>query len=144
MKKIVLILSILGISGCAAVKPSDWQNLEYGAKPIEYKSIIETYMAGKLKDPYSAVYEYKGGPVKFFRKVSIAGQQAHGWGVCVTINSKNSYGGYTGTKGYTFMIINDKVVDQKGLQDDFIERSVVKAGCKRIAEIEASQPVDKQ
>ncbi len=76
-------------------------------------------MGSRLKDPFSAQYNFLSGPEQQWS--SFFGSIKFGYGVCVTINAKNSYGGYTGQKLHYFLIHNSNIVQhfyQSGRGDD--------------------------
>ncbi len=53
---LALWLSIGVIAGCAAptpLTPQEQANLDYGSYPTDFKQIIDEYLNGVLKDPYS-------------------------------------------------------------------------------------------
>ncbi|WP_413496361.1 hypothetical protein [Morganella psychrotolerans] len=98
MKNIFIILVALFISGCVA-KPTmiEEQHADYGDKPSKelYEAKVKAYQESRLKDPMSAVYSFsepRKGWCIFNGKVNF------GWIVDYTLNAKNSYGGYVGTK----------------------------------------------
>lgn len=101
MKKILLVCALTILGGCAAPSPDELARADYGAYPDQYKELIEGYMGRILKDPYSAHYEYLNAPVMAWRK-TMSGP-IYGYAVCVNINAKNSYGGYTGAQPSYFM-----------------------------------------
>lgn len=80
MKMIILLLSVLVLSGCG---PSDKEMIEFGENEVK----------STLKDPTSAIFE------SFYVKSG----EGNGY-VCGTVNAKNSYGGYVGRKNYYIYI----------------------------------------
>lgn len=84
---ILLVVFIMTIKGCITddddAKPSE------GNRYFEVKSLVEQSVRGVLKDPDSA--EFRG----FFPG------QSNGNAIgCGEVNSKNTFGGYTGFKRY--------------------------------------------
>ena len=69
-------------------------------------------MASRLKDPFSARYNF-GQPQKGVSQDGWArgGKKHFGWIVPVSINAKNSYGGYTGDKQYYFFLSDGQIGD---------------------------------
>ena len=90
-------------------------NADYGAHPENYEAIVKKLFSGLLKDPYSAEYSWVVKPTKSYRlpKTHAAFEKlaAHGYAVCVNVNAKNSYGGYTGNSLYWILIFNGAVED---------------------------------
>ncbi len=91
MKKILLAsLIAIASTGCAT-RPATEAALNFSPSKEELK----TFIASHMKDPSSL-------KVKDFRYVvrrDKLTQRDYVGGVCVQINAKNSYGGYTGFKG---------------------------------------------
>lgn len=97
------------LAGCAAPPPTQHElaAANYGPPPRNYKASIMTYMASILKDPESARYGFSSEPIRGYMGAS----RKFGWIACATINAKNSFGGYVGTRQYIFLIQNNVVVD---------------------------------
>lgn len=99
--------------GLAKVNPS----ADYGPYPSKYKENIKAYFSAILKDPYSAKYRF-GKPYKGYtrQRPTIDGSggqvKAYGYIVELGVNSKNSYGGYTGEESYRFLIRKDQTVER--------------------------------
>ncbi len=117
MKKILLasIISFM-FSGCAAPqKPEpdpmstiDFSKADYGQAPSDYKMQIKEWLQNNLKDPDSAKISE---PTALRKEVAFQNSQPiFGYTTCMGVNSKNSYGGYTGTQGYWFFFHNGKIV----------------------------------
>ncbi len=120
-----LLLIVFVIAGCST-KPREEQtspesqawmrsihegNGDFGAYPQDYKKIIESYFQETLKDPYSARYSYFREPKKDAHLVDTKSRVAlYGYSVCVNVNAKNSYGGYTGNKPYWLLIRNGEII----------------------------------
>jgi hypothetical protein len=119
---IIGFLSILGSGGDGMIQASEnnerrcvegLKTANFGKMPKNYRKIIESYMEKVLKDPDSAKYFWDDalGPKSGTGfDVGSASCQGYGWAVCVSINAKNSYGGYTGPKSAFFLIRDDAVV----------------------------------
>lgn len=110
MKKL-MIACVIAVSGCASV---DASKLNYGQPPSDYKASVQQYLNVILKDPYSAhvAYVTKNPPKQYVAAGMFTGvsQTLAGYGVCFWVNSKNSYGGYTGDKLFGVLIKDDVVV----------------------------------
>lgn len=83
MKKINLICISLILSGCISVPTKIVKSLELN------KQEVEVAIKEKLKDPDSA--KFSGW------MVGLTNDTGAQWG-CVTVNAKNSFGGYTGNQ----------------------------------------------
>lgn len=96
-----------------AVTPAQAAPLkDYGPLPVisppapeNWGEVIDDYLNGSLKDPYSAVKRVTRGPR--YGEYRRAFMRYTGWMICMTVNAKNSYGGYTGAKRYLFLIDPD-------------------------------------
>lgn len=109
MRKLFLTAFIAVLSGCAAPPSAEeFAKADFGPYPEEWKRIITDYSAARLKDPYSAQYNFLNSPTRGF--IGLGGAK-YGWAVCALINAKNSYGGYTGGKLSFFLIRNNVVID---------------------------------
>lgn len=103
-----LVFALL-LAGCVSVSREEIASADFGPKPANYEERVKAYMGAVLKDPMSAVYDFrptlrravaKGGLMDNFAKY-------YGWVFEVSINAKNSFGGYTGAKTYYFMVTSD-------------------------------------
>ena len=115
MRLIVVVLVVLVMNGCALMnRPTAEQlaNADYGSFPRNYQATVKEYMDNVLKDPPSAIYSDWRGPVT--GAVSTMSGAFFGYRVCVMVNAKNSYGGYTGKQPHTFVIKNDSIIQYKG------------------------------
>ncbi len=127
----VLICAVL--SGCASFTPKELADLDYGHYPFDYKEIIQQHLNRSLKDPASAILDYRGSPATVWQKGSIFGSRDYGWGVCVFINAKNSYGGYVGERPYFFLIRDGKIIRTYGeMETNLFDTALAQGGCKRV------------
>lgn len=99
---------VIFVSCATAPTQQELANADYGKYPTNYEDIIRNHMFGLLKDPYSAQYQYAGSPAKGWAYFLM--QSDFGYGVCVRINAKNSFGGYMGYNRNFFLIRNDRVI----------------------------------
>lgn len=105
MKKIIFLFLFSIITGCAGLP----ENADFGKKPepptmLKVKKTFEMV----LKDPDSAKYKI-GDPVKGYIDNGWIneGVDWYGWWIPIYINSKNSYGGYTGFKQYALYYVEE-------------------------------------
>ncbi len=111
MKRLIAVLAVAILGGCAmpptAPTAKEITGADYGPEPENYKELITAYMLNQLKDPDSAKFEFNKPPAKAWFGY---GDKIFGWGVCATVNAKNSYGGYTGKQGSYFVIKDGAIV----------------------------------
>lgn len=103
-----------GLSGCASAPTAQQiQAADYGL-PIaqsEAQKIATEWFNNRLKDPMSAVYEWGVVTQGHSNKVPLLGLDAvFGYQLLVSVNAKNSYGGYTGKQRYMLLLKNGAVV----------------------------------
>jgi hypothetical protein len=113
-KSILCILPAISLAACVGTHPklNEINSANYGQKPTTDKMIlaVKNYMATRLIDPNSAVYECNE-PRKSWvlagagREGNVnLNQMYYGYLSNCIINSKNRFGGYAGRKEYFFMI----------------------------------------
>jgi hypothetical protein len=98
---------LLSLAGCAT--PPTQEELataDYGPFPKDYQDTIRAYFDQTLKDPDSVRYKWRGEPSRGWETL---GGKKFGWRVCVDVNAKNSYGGYTGYQTSYFMFQNHRI-----------------------------------
>ncbi|HCD3955216.1 TPA: hypothetical protein NBP20_003112 [Enterobacter hormaechei] len=116
---IVLIASVMIISGCAPKPPSQAQisAASYGTLPANYQEQIKGHMNSVLKDPESARYTFQPTFKGYSQDGSMSdsgGGVRYGYVAPVLVNAKNSYGGYTGNQQYVFMFSGGVMYDTTG------------------------------
>ncbi|MCO7526356.1 hypothetical protein NJH54_17830 [Pseudomonas asiatica] len=109
---IAAALSLL--AGCASgPTPQEIANADYGT-PIaqgQAEERIKQYFNGVLKDPYSAQYQFSQVQQGYVVGSAFEGRNLYaGYIISVDVNAKNSFGGYTGSKGYQFLFQNGALV----------------------------------
>ncbi len=109
-----VVASGLILQGCAGAYAPLPEGYSFGDVPGNAEERIQSHFSQVLKDPSSAQYKI-GNPFKahcnlgilYGGKVSWAG-----WAYPVSVNAKNSYGGYVGFQDYVALLDgNDKVAD---------------------------------
>jgi len=115
----ILILFILMLStSCATtvVSQKEIDMADFGLPPVNYEYDIKNLMSNLLKDPNSAIYEF-GDPRKGYIKDGWAagGKVRYGYIVPVSVNAKNSYGGYAGKKLYYYLFSEGLIYDITGM-----------------------------
>ena len=110
------LIAVLVLGGCACTQPSleARQAADYGGaidqEDAEY--LAKQYMAGILKDPYTAKYRFQSVYKGYLQKAPIHGcGVSYGYVLEFGVNAKNSYGGYTGEKPYAVLFKDGVVVD---------------------------------
>ena len=97
------------------------RNADYGPYPKNYQQLIRQRLDGTLLDARSAQIRFTTPPRKVYQ-LSRAPYKLNGrayYAVCVEVNAKNAYGGYTGwqTKRYSIYngILEELTFDSVGL-----------------------------
>ncbi|HCD8204972.1 TPA: hypothetical protein ND709_004620, partial [Klebsiella michiganensis] len=94
IKKTAVVFTVMLLGGCvSAPDKAELSRADYGKLPDNYQEIIKDSMSARLKDPYSARYDFNE-PFKGWCKSGFT--TYYGWLVPFTLNAKNSYGGYVG------------------------------------------------
>lgn len=118
--KFVLVTFIaLILSACATGPPTqeEFAKADYGrvVTQDEAQPLAEIFLSKRLKDSYSAQYEWGNVYKSWIRHAP-----AHGGGLVfgyildVKVNAKNSFGGYVGFKPYRFVYKNGDIVTVYG------------------------------
>ncbi len=106
-----LIIGIL-LSGCAtSVSPEMIASTDYGPPPPDnHQEIVRAAINRRLSDPTSGIFEF-GPPSKGYTKGSQmhGTDQAFGWRVCGSVNSKNRFGGYVGDVPFLALFQGEQV-----------------------------------
>lgn len=121
MKKIILFLVMLILGGCSTVTPEQLAAADYGSYPDNYENIVKQYYANTLIDPNSVLYRAITIPKKEY--YTLLGDSYIGYAVCVSINAKNSLGGYTGSKDRALIIRNGSVIREAELNPYHLGRT---------------------
>ncbi|KAF1697972.1 hypothetical protein CSC62_07445 [Pseudoxanthomonas jiangsuensis] len=118
MRSICLAAALAALTACASAPTADQQRVADYGEPIaqaEAVQLAKAFLATRLKDPYSAVYQC-GQPTKGYTEAApLFGQKMQfGYLLDCAINSKNSFGAFTGAKPYQFLIRNGSIVSARG------------------------------
>ena len=115
-----LICSAALLAGCISVPEptvlhmSELRNKDFGRYPDNYQAIIKRRLAETLIDPDSAKIAGFTPPRKYLRVYQDFKTQRltyyPSYAVCVRINSKNRYGGYTGWQDHVYFIRNGEIM----------------------------------
>ncbi|EME72012.1 hypothetical protein H261_00495 [Paramagnetospirillum caucaseum] len=133
IRHIAWLVAAVMVSGCATYSPEEIASLDYGPYPTNYKEIIQSRLNGTLKDPMSAQIEYRAGPKQVWQKGSIITQKTYGWGVCLWLNAKNSFGAYVGRRPLSFIIRNGAIVDAHGeMETNMFDTGLANAMCNQV------------
>ncbi|WP_153164303.1 hypothetical protein [Stenotrophomonas nematodicola] len=114
----LLALGMLGLSACASMPTaSELATADYGP-PVSQEDAeaqAKQFLEARLKDPYSAVWSCQGVHSGYFKDAPIyGGKVTYGWRLMCNVNSKNSFGGYTGAKQYGFLFREGRLVTAQG------------------------------
>jgi hypothetical protein len=110
---LMFLLCVL-LSGCAS-KPTPEQisNADYGASvyQVDAEKAVREFFGIYLKDPDSARYSFGTVYRGYVVGSAFEGRKVEGGFLLdVTVNAKNSFGGYVGAKPYRFLIRNDRLI----------------------------------
>lgn len=100
---------------CTLISSIDLNNAKYGSKPVNILPSVKTYFREVLKDPDSAKYSDISKPKKDF--VFEYQKPITGYSICLYVNAKNSFGGYTGKKLYWAFFKDNKLLRIKNADD---------------------------
>ena len=101
------------LSGCAKqLTREEFSKGDPGPYPLNFQELVKSAMETRLKDPYSAHYNFLQAPVKRYESKSplVGGGVTFGWGGFFTVNAKNSFGAYVGARKYEYLIKDGVVV----------------------------------
>ncbi|GKM35179.1 hypothetical protein NUKP66_22650 [Klebsiella variicola] len=99
------------------VRKIDLNTADVGAKPKNYKALVESAIRDSLKDPDSAKFYDFTQPRK---EVMVENRNfVYGYSTCVYVNAKNSYGGYVGKQLYWAFIRDNQVLRFKNTADAY-------------------------
>lgn len=86
-------------------------NADYGRYPNGFAKTIKLHLSKTLKDPESVKYGSFSKPRKeHIIENALKKQAIYGYAVCVSVNAKNSYGGYAGNHQFWFFIKDGQIV----------------------------------
>lgn len=103
----LIALSVIALSGCATPSTPQLATAEFGAPPADVERAAKDYFATRLKDPMSA--QYTIGKTYKMGCSTLDGRPWSGWVADIGVNSKNSYGGYTGMQTVRLFFKGDEV-----------------------------------
>jgi hypothetical protein len=105
------LIAALSVAGCMAtagtpdteaLAKADDPGVRAKNMPDNYRQLVAADLHKTLKDPRSIQDAEISPPLK---------NSSEGTSVCVRLNAKNSYGGYTGIKSYTFFFRDKALSD---------------------------------
>jgi hypothetical protein len=101
--KIVIAAGLMLLAGAASAAPTKQEiaRARFEPLPSNYEARAREFIGITLKDPYSAVYEFRPPLKGWWQDGWAAGHRKHfAWIIPVTVNAKNSYGAYAGRQFY--------------------------------------------
>lgn len=116
MKKVLLLTLLLFFAtGCTPQPPTPQQieAADYGnnMEQNQAETLIKKWMQFRLKDAASAQYNFAQLQKGYFQAgIARGGSVSYGYTIDVSINAKNSYGGYTGYQPYKFLLKNGEII----------------------------------
>lgn len=108
------VLLSLTLFACGGPRMSQEQlsSADFG-RPIdaaEAKAIVKNYFNQTLKDPSSA--EFRNFSVyKTYTDPAFLEERRFGYIICISVNAKNAFGGYTGFKNYSLLTRDGRIID---------------------------------
>jgi hypothetical protein len=95
----------------ASVTPParDVEKATFGAQPVGLETVLREHILAALKDPESARIEFQPARPTWGRAVGHP-DTIYGWEIIAMVNAKNSYGGYTGSKPWSFMLRDERLL----------------------------------
>lgn len=112
MKKIILIVISLILGACGTVTREQAATAYYGSYPTNYENIVKQHFEIQLIDPTSVIYRSMTTPRKWYFGGHGLVPAKFGYVVCVSMNAKNSFGGYTGLTSRSLLIRDGEVIAQ--------------------------------
>jgi hypothetical protein len=115
MKSLASAICILVLAvgaGCLVAQNEPVDVSRYGPYPINYKEIVNKWLATRLLDPASAQVEWEGAPKP--ADLGTSGQHLYGYVIKFKINSRNRFGAYTGKEEHGALIRNGEVIKGMG------------------------------
>lgn len=110
MKKIILIISLIIIAGCASTSPKkEVASVEHGEYPKDFPEIVKSHYRTITEDPGSIRFNAIHIPRPFSISDAVI-QAKHGYLVCADLNLKASDGEYTGHHTDGLLINNGRVI----------------------------------
>jgi hypothetical protein len=110
------------LNACALGPPTQEEltNADYGTPITQERAerLAKDFLSRQLKDPYSAQYQWGIVSTGWIRNAPIhGGGLVFGYKLDVSVNGKNSYGGYVGFKPYMFIFYNGSIKTVYGQQE---------------------------
>ncbi|MBX3606931.1 MAG: hypothetical protein KF788_16760 [Piscinibacter sp.] len=127
----LLLGATVSLAGCAA--PRAPTASDAGPRPPDPRRVVQDFLRGQLKDPYSAQIEVRSlAPTQ--ASGAMFGTPVYGWGICADANAKNAYGGYTGFKPVIVVWRADRgVLEGIGsFRDSALEDMAVAKVCRQL------------
>jgi hypothetical protein len=115
------LVALALLAGCETPKVTkeEMESVNFGPKPQYWKEEIRSYLSLRLRDPKTAIVDFRTEPKQLFQKQVALDPQVHGWAVCVWVNDKNRKGAYEGFYPMTVFIRNEKIVAVNNGPDNF-------------------------
>ena len=121
MKKAFLFACVAAFAllGCDTTpKKAEIESVDYGPRPQHFQAAIRDYLKIRLRDPATAIVEFRAGPQQLFQRETPVRKQQWGWAVCVWVNDKNRQGAFEGFYPMSVLLRNEKVEHVNGGPDD--------------------------
>lgn len=115
-----LFIAVLFLQACTVTVhregPRDLSVIQgdHGLFPEDHEKLVRDYLSTRLKDPFSAQYQFSEPEEGYLREAPIKGGEPYIWGyvVYVNVNAKNSYGAYIGWREHRYFIKDNLVLGE--------------------------------
>jgi hypothetical protein len=121
MKKAFLFACVaaFALPGCDTTpKKAEIESVDYGPRPQHFQAAVRDYLKIRLRDPATAIVEFRAGPQQLFQRETPVRKQQWGWAVCVWVNDKNRQGAFEGFYPMSVLLRNEKIEHVNGGPDD--------------------------
>jgi hypothetical protein len=144
-KFFVLLGPMVILAGCASGPATNASGesltaADFGPFPTEHSTVLSAHLNATLKDPMSAQIRHYAGPATYAKAASLLAGPVYGWGTCYTVNAKNSFGAYTGTKVYLTIIRNRELIDVMTSGGDIYTDANISRFCNSAGAANAGRP----
>lgn len=132
LKTMVVAVLAGSLTACAFPVPdrAALDAADYGAYPANYEALVTEAQDAFLKDPQSAQNKYLSTPQQGWMKPTMTSDPIYGYRLCLNVNAKNSYGGYTGSKLTEVFIRDGRIVRYRSItRDDRSLNARIANGC---------------
>jgi len=140
MKKYIIAVAYSLLSACASSISSEvLATADYGPPPpSHYQELVKAEFSKTLIDPTAPIYNFEQPKKGYTAGSKMYGtDEAFGWVVCGTVNSKNRFGGYVGNVPFFVLFRGEEIVFHKigeiptNNYNFSVDNSAIVNSCKR-------------